>query len=414
MPRSAPQIRGNSGIIGPMPVPQPGSRTRYSASIRARERKNGTVAYDVRYRLDGSSRTLSFTTHQSAREWATMVRQIGPAEAIKVLQTTDHRGGKPTVDDWAETYISGLSGIEGKTTDHYRLYMKISISPTLGVLPIDAITPANIAQWINEQATRYAAKTIKNRHGFLSAMFQAAVDDGLIDRNPCAKSRLPESEQGEMVFLSPDEYRTLLTYIPSKHRLLVQLIAATGMRWGEVSALKPTDFDFKARTVRVARAWKHSTDRGWYVGAPKTKRSRRTISLPSSLIPELRDQARFAGEWMFTNRDGQPWRHTKFYEDYWKPAVRLANGQPAWPSQPRKDGPWDVEPAAEPIGKWPGIHSLRHSHASWLIADGIDMVTIQRRLGHESIHTTTAIYTHLSPDMLLRPAESMERMLQLT
>src|SRR5690606_8290571 len=132
-----------------------------------------------------------------------------------------------------------------------------------------------------------AAKSIKNRHGFLSAMFQNAVDDGIIDANPCAKTKLPDSERREMVFLSPDEFTVLLSYIPERHQPLVLLLAVTGMRWGEATALRPGDFDLGARRVRVSRAWKSSVKRGWYIGPPKTSRSKRTITLPEDAIPVL-------------------------------------------------------------------------------------------------------------------------------
>ena len=385
-----------------------------SCTIRVRPRKDGTVAFDLRFRLNGSQRSLSFQDRKMAERAAGIVRSIGPIEALKLLQVSIAEGhASLTVDEWAEQYISSLSGVEGKTTDHYRLYMTISISPTLGALPLAAVTPQRIAAWINGQAEKYAAKTIKNRHGFLSAMFQAAVDEGIIERNPCAKSRLPEGEQREIVFLNLHEYQAIAARLPPEQRLLVQLAAATGMRWGEVSAVKPGDFDWHRGTVRVARAFKTSQARGMYVGAPKTRMSRRTISLPADIVPVLREHARTAGEWMFTARSGEPYQYKHFHRRYWKPALRLANGLPAFDTVPRPGSWWDQPPAEDPVGKWPGLHSLRHSHASWLIADGIDMVTVQRRLGHESINTTVAIYTHLQPDMLRRPADAINRMLAL-
>lgn len=380
-----------------------------ASSIRPRQRRDGTVAFDVRYRLDGRSKTLSFETRKAAERWAGIVRAIGPAEALKLVATTDG-GDTVTVDQWADTYIRSLSGVEGKTLDHYRLYMRVSISPSLGSLPLDAVTPQRIAEWINGQATRYASKTIKNRHGFLSAMFQAAVDEGLIDRNPCGRSRLPESEHREMVFLSYPEYRLLLEYIPAKHRPMVELIAGTGLRWGEVSALKPADFDWAAGTVRISRSWKSSTDRGWYIGPPKTRKSKRTIALPGNLIDPLRKQAALGHEFVFVNRDGAPIRQQKFWEDVWNPARRMANGLPAFDRAAAKGGPWDRDPADPPLGKWPRIHDLRHSHAAWLIADGVPLPVIQARLGHESIQTTVDVYGHLSPDMLRRPVDTLDRL----
>ncbi|MBW4043335.1 MAG: site-specific integrase [Acidobacteria bacterium] len=382
----------------------------FAASIRVRSRADGTHAFDVRYRLEGRSRTMSFTEARAAERWAAIVRRIGAPSALELLRDRDSAAGT-TVDEWAERYLRTLSGVEGATVDHYRSYLAVSISPTLGALPLDSLGRAHIAEWINDQAERYAAKTVKNRHGFLSAMLQGAVNEGLLDRNPCTGSRLPESEQREMVFLSPDEYRTLLSFVPEYYAPLVQLLAATGMRFGEVTALRPADFDWHAGTVRIARAWKRSQAKGWYVGAPKTRRSRRTISLPTSLLPQLREQTRRGEEWAFVNQRGGPIRQPTFWDSPWHPARRLANGLPAFTGKPLAGRDWDREPAETPIGKWPRIHDLRHSHVSWLISDGISLPVIQRRLGHESIQTTVDRYGHLSPDMLTQPAEAMDRLL---
>ncbi len=394
-----------------MSVTQSARTSGHSASIRIRPRSNGTIAYDVRYRLDGHSKTLSFDTDDAAQRWANIVRQIGADAALELVETTNHKAS-PTVDEWGARYIASLSGVEGRTIDHYRMFMRLHISPVIGTLPVDAITPQRIAQWVNGQDGLFAAKTIKNRHGFLSAMFQAAVDERIIDRNPCARTRLPDSEQREMVFLSIAEYVTLLSFIPDRHKPMIELMAATGIRWGEASALKWSDLDLRARTVRISRAWKHSEARGWYVGAPKTRRSRRTISLPTGTVETMRPLVALRGDWLFTNLDGSPIRHHKFTDNVWNPARNLANGLPAFKDRtPQAGGPWDVEPSSEPIGKWPGIHSLRHSHASWLIGDGVSMAVVQARLGHESIQTTIATYTHLTPDLLAQPADSIDRLL---
>lgn len=398
---------------------------RGTASIRQRARADGTVAFDVRYRLDGRSKTLSFTEARAAERWATIVRRVGPAEALKLIREQD-ASDVPTLDEWAERYIGSRTGLEASTLEDYRAYMRLSISPTLGALPLDAISAGRIADWVNQMAMTYAGKTIANRHGFLYACLQAAVEEGLIAKNPCGRIRLPRTEERSIVFLTIAEYQRLLTYVPERHQLLVELIAQTGMRWGEVSALRWSDFDIheepdpvtgdpvRIGLVRVTRAWHHANDRGWYIGAPKTKMSRRTLRLPSRILPRLIELIEQRGEWLFTNPGGSPIRHSKFIHNVWYPAVRLANGEPAHPGRtPAAGGTWDVPPAAVPLGKRPGLHSLRHSHASWLVAAGVSLAVVQARLGHESIQTTIGLYTHLTPDTLATPAAAMDRLLAL-
>jgi integrase len=108
----------------------------YAASVRLRMRTNGTVAYDVRYRADGSSRSYSFDTSDAAERWANILRHIGPAEALALLSIETK--GLPTVSEYAHRYISTKSGVEGRTTDKYRSYMRVSIGPSLGPLPLTA------------------------------------------------------------------------------------------------------------------------------------------------------------------------------------------------------------------------------------------------------------------------------------
>ena len=383
--------------------------TSYGASIRLRPRADGTVAADVRYRLDGKSASTSFDDAQAAHNWAGIVRSVGPAAALEYLQVTS-KPGTPTVAEYAEQYIAAKSGVEGKTTEHYRAYMRNHIDKTLGHLPLDAVSPAAIAGWVNAKtATGYAGKTLANWHGFLYAMFESAVDAKIIGSNPCSKTRMPTTERDDMVFLTPDEFTFLLGYIPQKYQTAVLTLASTGMRWGEMTALKAADFDLDSQwpTVRITRAWKSSQAKGYYIGPPKTKKSRRTVHLPENLVPMIRELIEEGHEYVFTNSRGNPMRQAQFWQWVWSPARRLANGQPAFlkargkdpdaPWTPRSKGEWaDRQPASKPLGKWPRVHDLRHAYASWQLADGVGIDAVSKALGHESIQTTVNVYGHIA------------------
>lgn len=389
----------------------------HSASIRRRLLTKGGEKFDVRWREEGASKSASFDTYQQAEDYARAIRVMGPRGAAKAL-TAQVNLRTPTVNEYGDMYIAGKSGVEPKTLDHYRVFMRESIGPEFGALPITAVTPEHIAAWVNKQATEprvlksgkaappYSAKTIKNRHSFLAGMFQQAIDRGLVQKSPCRGTRMPATSRKEMVFLSSDEFTTLLEFIPERHKSLILLLAATGLRWGEATALRHDDFDLEKGTLRVTRAWKSAKSRGWYIGPPKTQRSRRTVSLPADLIPQLEPLLDRSRPYVFLNRTGGPIRQQNFYEAVWNPARRLANGLPAYDGTrkgkvriaDRTGGVWDREPAAEPIGKTPRIHDLRHTHASWLINAGVPLPIVQARLGHESINTTISVYSHLSPD----------------
>lgn len=165
-----------------------------AASTRHRVRRDGTVAVHVRYWLDGRSKTLFFTDSQSAERWAMgdgrwACKASGrPRRCCRSATRTPpacrHSTSGPAVHDLADRarriHARGLPN-----------YMHPSISPILGALPLAAISPARIASWVNEMTGCYAGKTIANRHGFLYACLQAAVEDQLIRRNPCGRIRPP-------------------------------------------------------------------------------------------------------------------------------------------------------------------------------------------------------------------------------
>jgi integrase len=116
------------------------------------------------------------------------------------------------------------------------------------------------------------------------------------------------------------------------------------------------------------------------------------VSLPTQVVQEIRPlvEGRASDEWLFTAVKGGPIRHDHFHERVWKPTLDALNA--------RKDTDGnDVVPL---LAKRPRIHDLRHTHASGLIARGVPLTIIQRRLGHEDISTTSNVYGHLAPDHL--------------
>lgn len=404
-----------------MVAAKPVAKPKFKASMRPRVRADGSVVHDVRYRLaSGKQSSAVFVTEKAALKWKNVLHVIGPDEALKLIGTTV--GNTPTVDEFAEKFIRTKSGVEGKTTDDYRMFMRLHIGPFLGHLPLDAVTTDAIAEWINAQAdSGAAAKSIKNRHGFMYSMFQQAVDDEVITKNPCRRSRLPEMESTEMVFLSNDEFTSLLAYIPAHYQPLVLLLVASGLRWGEATALRPSDFEISEDRwkLRVSRAWKYGMQKRWYIGPPKTKRSKRDVSLPNSLRASIMPLIDSGSEYIFMNSSGAPVRQSNFLRNVWDPARRLANGLPAFEKgrgadperawAARTNGIWVRQPAIKPMGKSPRVHDLRHTHASWQLAAGLGIDVLQDRLGHESITTTVDRYGHLAQWRLDAAADTIER-----
>jgi integrase len=382
------------------------------ASIRERRRADGTSAFAVLWRDPETGRQTSLTYDD--RNDAVVAQQLIEAagghavEAARIADAVRRRG--PTVDDVISEHIDLLTSVGADTRSHYRQQLASHISPSLGGYPVASISYRHVASWVRSMSARgYAPKTIANVHGLFSAAMSTAVRLGYRADNPCAGVELPKSQatHDEMTVLTQDEFALLLSKIPEFYQPLVLLLVATGLRWGEATALTVADLDLTSRpaSVRVTKAWKRDENRAWFVGPPKTRRARRTVSLPDDLVDVLVPlvASKASGDLLFPNTVGNQLSSSRFWTTTWTPALdaamnpRLADGSP--------------DPDAPRLTKRPRVHDLRHTHASWMIAAGVDLFVLQRRLGHESITTTTETYAHLLPDQQRAAAAAAGRAL---
>lgn len=356
------------------------------ASIRERVASDGTVTHSVLFRHEGKQRSKAFDTARAAKKFRDLIDKVGVDEALHIYALrTETSTDVDLLSDWAHVYIKNLTGVTDGTRSRYALMVDRQM-PNLAPLPLDAVTPSAIAAWVNGMSREgLSGKTIANRHGFLSGVMKAALREGKVQSNPCDGTRLPKTERGEMVFLTGQEFGTLLSHIRSDAQDLVSVMPATGLRWGELTALQVRDIDLDAGTLTVSRAWKWTDSKERVIGPPKTSRSRRTIALPRQALEVFaRNVAgKKADDLVFTNRLGRPWHRSRFHEGIWQPAARAC---------------------FLATGKKPRPHDMRHACASWMIKGGASLPIIQRHLGHESITTTIDRYGHLEPAHLAQAA----------
>ncbi|KUI17414.1 integrase [Mycolicibacterium acapulense] len=339
------------------------------ASLRARSRKDGSTYYSVLYRLNGRQTSTSFEDLTSAKKFRDLIDIVGPLKALESVGT-DPSLSTMTVAHWLAHHIDHLTGLAKSSLADYRSYAKNDINPVLGPIPLTALSADDIALWMQGMAAKGASgKTIANKHGFLSSALNRAVKMGRIPSNPAIGQRLPVTERADMVCLSRDQFGRLLSCVTEPWRPLVEFLVASGCRWGEATALRPSDVDRVAGTVRITRAWKRTYATGGYeLGPPKTKRSLRTINVPQTVLEKLD----YSGDLLFTNRAGRAVRGNGFHERVWRPAVEKAELCPP-----------------------PRIHDLRHTCASWMVLAGVPLPVVQAHLGHESITTTVNLYSHV-------------------
>lgn len=363
------------------------------ASIDSRPRRDGTVVHRVMFRVDGRQRSESFADLKAAHSFARLVERVGGQSAIEVRDARDRRPPEaPLLRDWLGRHLEMATGITEGTRDEYRRLAARTWLPVLGDIPVEALTRDEVVRWVSvaksapaQHGRTLSAKTIANAHGLLSTVLSSAVREGHVAGNVARGVPLPKADVDERVFLTAHELALLVAEVPERHRPLVAVLAGTGMRWGEVTALRwaEVDLDGPVPSVRVIRAWKRGVGHTRVEGAPKTKRSLRTISLAPELVNLLRPMRRGPGDLVFTAAQGGPVRHQNFRSRVWGPAVGRFAG--------------DVTENGRVVrgpGKRPRIHDLRHSHASFLLGNGVDVLIVQARLGHESAQTTLDVYGH--------------------
>jgi integrase len=209
-------------------------------------------------------------------------------------------------------------------------------------------------------------------------------------------------DDDDKVFLTESEFTLLRLCMHESDRDFLTIAVGTGLRWGELTALKVKDLnlDTTPATLTVRRAWK-SNGRGefaleqhgrFYLGKPKTRESRRRITLAPLVVDALRRAivGRASDDLLLGAPRGGRLDQGNWYESRWQRAINEA----------QKKG----------FTKTPRFHDLRHTHAAWLISAGVPLPVIQKRLGHKSIQITVDVYggllfqTHEVADLAIERA----------
>src|SRR5271163_406557 len=235
---------------------------RRMASIRVRQRKDGTTYTAVLYVLNGKQTSSSFNDHAEALRFKELANRTSPAKALEVWATQVPAADRFTVASWCTHHVDHLTGVNDETRGKYRRYIANDIATSkIGPLPLTALTNADVARWLNSLTG--AAKTAANKHGFLAGALNAAVRARHISANPCDGNRLRRDAPSEMAFLTHEEFALLHSCVSEYWQSMVEFLVATGARFGEATALRPRDIDLAEGTVRIQRAWRYVVGDGF-------------------------------------------------------------------------------------------------------------------------------------------------------
>lgn len=346
--------------------------------------QRGDNSFRLRWRVGGKRYTKSFTGSltEARRELRRVLKSIDDGAHVAPDKTT------------LATYLRGWldtdTDLSPKTIERYRQLVEQQIIPHLGEAMLQNLRPAQISEWHaallrsgGAKGGPLSARTVGHAHRVLHRALERALRLEILARNVAHAVKPPKVQTAEVAILTAEQIGDVLGRL-SGHPLnpIATLALGTGMRRGEICALAWGNIDLDKATVRIERSLEE-TATGLRFKTPKTRAAFRTVSLPPSAIEALRGhrtrqmETRVAlglgrlgpDDLVFSRIDGSPLSPDNLSRD-WRRAVKSR--------------------------KLPAVmfHSLRHAHASALIAAGLDVVAVSRRLGHASPAITLKVYAH--------------------
>ena len=318
-------------------------------------------------------------------------KRAGAAQARRAnrrrRQRLLHRTEQETVADFVRARVDqweAAGNITARTAQRYRQLVENQIVPHLGTKALQKVTRLDVEGWHTTlRNSGLAARTIGHAHRVLGGALRDAERDGMVVKNVCKIQKPPKVAETEMVIVQ--DVPGLIAKIEGARLYVPGVVAlSTGMRLGEILALRDRRLDLDRKAIEVAEALEETQAKGIVFKTPKSKAGRRKITLPDIAVDALREHRKQ----LLETPDEARTRQAR--------ARRSAVPQPGRRPAAAQHRVIRLGRLAERIGM-PEItfHGLRHSHVSQLIANDVDIVTTSKRLGHAKPSVTLAIYAHM-------------------
>ena len=304
---------------------------------------------------------------------------------------------------WKRDY--GSKELAPSTYKRYCRMLETRLLPYFGHFYINKIKPTDIMKFYDllEKDTQLvrkkgnngsktkkplSGKTILEHHRLLRAMLHKAVYWQLIVANPAERVQPPKARKPKRRSYDDEQTKILLENLEllssedTKYKVAIILTVFTGVRLGELMGLEWQDVDFKNGIISINRSSQYLADMGVFTKVPKTESSIREIAIPEFIISLLEKYKLWYEE------------QKSIYGELWTNSDRLfvqADGKPMHPSTISK---WFVKYVGQIGLPVINFHGLRHTNASLLVAQNIDIAVISARLGHAQISTTLDFYVH--------------------
>lgn len=356
--------------------------------------KDGATRYAVSFRDSAHKQVLKrgFTTIRDAKNY----------RSKKSVEIQDNRYIQPKklrvkVSELAVEWLDHKEATRKPNTfQTYRSRWETHVKPRWGKIEVGKVTVRDVQQWVNtlHRGTNtqkpLSASLISDCHGVLVGILDLAVTNGDLHVNPIKnKVELPKRLATEKRYLTAPQVRQLAE--ASTHPEIIYTLVYTGLRWGELTALRVKSVDFNKRRITVGSTITQLRDNQRYSENPPKTWEVRAVPLPASLEPILQKQCeRKTGEdYLFMSPNGGHLHPPSSQTGWFAVALKKA-GLP-----PMK------------------VHDLRHTTASLTISAGANVKVVQRLLGHKSAAMTLDVYAELFEDDLDVVADALERVVTI-
>jgi integrase len=342
------------------------------ASIQRRPSGSWRVRY---HDPDGRERAKHFDRKVDAERFRSTVQ-------TDVLRGAyiDPNAGRVRFADFAATWLAGQTS-DISTRQAMEIRVRVHMKPTFGQMDLRNIKPSSVQAWLGGLQEQLAPSYVRVLLANLSSLMNAAVDDGLIPRNPCsARSvRAPRVPATRVRPWTSAQVLAVIAAHPERYSGVALVAAGCGLRQGEVFGLRVEDIDYDKQVLHVRQQIKLLADNKPIVTPPKGGKVRE-VPLPDAVAAGLQKHllAYPAGKdgLVFTSRERKPLNRNYVNSYIWKKAL---------------------EKAGMSTARGNGMHALRHYYASSLLEGGVSIRAVSEYLGHTDPGFTLRIYAHLMP-----------------
>ena len=349
-------------------------------------------------------------------------------KAVQEIQETVI--SNPTVEEWSERWLNAIKPtIKIRTYDYYQRFIRLYINPNLGIKPLGEVTTIMLQEMLNDLATTKGVRgnllspgTINGIRRTANAMFTYAVNSGLLDTNPVKNTKRLREGKSEIMALDISRVRKLIKiasvgdyiyqnsnqryeedmgmeYLRRCYYCALVVEVGSGLRQGELFALKWDDVDLKNNKLTVKRNMQYSSE-GLIFDTPKTDKFR-VVSLDEKTMKVIREWHKWQNSYkvkmvgiynndkqlIFTNSFGKPVDVSNYINGHWA-KLKKAAGLPE-------------------NFRW---YDLRHTHATLLLLSGVPIKVVSERLGHATVTQTVNTYYNLIPGLQEQAVNALDKM----